>query len=151
MNAPTGIGTDSQGNIWVSSYYGVASKFTPTGSPVFASGITGNGLLSSSGLAIDSQNNVWIPNQDSKNVNNGFGSVTVLNSNGQSLSGASGYTAGGISSPIAVAIDPNGTVWVVNYRTPRVTILSSSGAPLSGANGYTAPSLAFGVSVVVDA
>src|SRR5882762_10466637 len=136
MNAPTGIGTDSQGNIWVSSYYGVASKFTPTGSPVFASGITGNGLLSSFGLAIDSQNNVWIPNMDSaKSVNGSLGSVTVLNSNGQPISGANGYIAGGLSYPIALAIDPNGTVWVLNYRNARVTLLSGSGVPLSGVTG----------------
>jgi streptogramin lyase len=153
MNQPTGIGVDSQGNVWVASYWSVASKFTPTGSPVFASGITGNGLKSSSGLAIDSQNNVWIPNQETPTGANTkvAGSVTVLNSSGQPLSGANGYIAGGIAAPIAVAIDPNGNVWVVNYTYPQVTLLSSSGAPLSGTNGYTAPSLAFAVSVVVDA
>jgi hypothetical protein len=151
MNAPTGIGVDGQGNIWVASYWSVASKFSPTGSPVFSSGITGGGLQSSFGLAIDGQNNVWIPNGDSaKGVNNGLGSVTVLNSSGQPVSGTNGYILGGLNSPVAVALDTNGTAWVLNFRNSRVTQLSNSGTPLSGSTGYAAQSLAFIVSVVVD-
>ena len=152
LNGPTGVGVDSQGNVWVASYYGVASEFTPTGSPVFASGITGNGLHSSYGLAIDPQNNVWIPNGDSpSSVNKGLGTVTVLNSSGQPVSGANGYSAGGLNSPIAIAIDTNGIAWVVDYGNARVTLLSSSGTPLSGTAGYTGSSLAFPNSVGIDA
>jgi sugar lactone lactonase YvrE len=152
MSAPTGIGVDSKGNIWVASYTGVASKFTPTGLPVFASGITGSGLQTSYGLAVDSSDNVWIPNEDSpRTVNTGFGSVTVLNSNGQPLSGSTGYTAGGLSYPISLAIDPNGAVWVVNYHNSSLTKLSNSGAVLSGSAGYGAPSLAFIVAIAIDA
>jgi sugar lactone lactonase YvrE len=152
MNAPTGIGVDSKGNVWVASYYGVASKFSPIGSPAFSSGITGSGLRSSFGLAIDSQDNVWIPNEDSpSSVNSGLGTVTVLNSSGQAVSGANGYTSGGLSYPLALAIDTNGTVWVVNYRNARITLLSSTGVPLSGTTGYGASSLAFTVAVAIDA
>ncbi|MBS1800675.1 MAG: NHL repeat-containing protein [Acidobacteria bacterium] len=151
MNAPTGIGVDSQGNIWVASYWGGASKFTPTGSPVFASGITGNGLQSSFGLAIDSQNNVWIPNGDSAaGINGKLGSVTVLNSNGQAISGPNGYISGGLNFPVAVALDTNGTASVLNFRNSRVTQLSSAGTPLSGATGYGAQSMAFIVSIAID-
>lgn len=152
MNTPTGIGVDGQGNVWVASYAGVVSQFTPTGSPVFSSGISGSGLRSSYGLAIDSQNNVWIANTESpSSVNKGLGTVTELNSSGQPLSGANGFSAGGMNAPIAVAIDTNGTAWVVDYGNARVTLLSSTGAPLSGTAGYTAPTLAFPVSVAVDA
>ncbi|MBS1820688.1 MAG: NHL repeat-containing protein [Acidobacteria bacterium] len=151
MNSPTGIGVDSQGNIWVASYWGVASKFTPTGSPIFAAGITGGGLQSSFGLAIDAQNNVWIPNGDSASgVNGKLGSVTVLNSSGQAISGTNGYISGGLNFPVAVAIDPNGTASVLNFRNSRVTQLSSAGAPLSGATGYGAQSMAFIVSIAID-
>ncbi|WP_035350077.1 NHL repeat-containing protein [Edaphobacter aggregans] len=153
MNGPTGVGVDGQGNIWVASYFGgVASQFTPTGSPVFAPGITGSGLYHSYGLAIDSQNNVWIPNEDSpSSVNKTLGSVTVLNSAGQAISGADGFTAGGIYNPVAIAIDTNGTAWVVDFGNAHVTLLSSTGAPLSGTSGYTAPTLAFSASVAIDA
>lgn len=152
MNSPAGVALDSQGNVWVASYYGVVSAFTPTGSPTFVSGITGSGLRSSYGLAIDNQNNVWIANGDSaSNVNKGLGTVTVLNSNGQSLSGANGFTGGGLNAPIAIALDTNGTAWVVDYGNARVTLLSSTGAPLSGTTGYGAPTLAFPSSIAIDA
>lgn len=52
---------------------------------------------------------------------------------------------------MALAIDTNGTVWIVNYRNGRITLLSSTGVPLSGSTGYGASSLAFTVSVVIDA
>lgn len=152
LNGPTGVGIDSQGNVWVASYYGVVSQFTPTGSPVFGSGITGYGLHSSYGLAIDPQNNVWVPNADSPStVNKGLGTVTVLNSSGQPVSGTNGFSAGGLNSPIAIAIDINGTAWVVDYGNARVTLLSGSGTPLSGTAGYTASSLGFPSSVAIDA
>jgi len=152
MNGPTGIGIDSKGYVWVASFNSVVSKFSPIGVPVFASGITGNGLLNSFGLAIDSSDNVWIPNRDSPDsVNKKLGSVTELNSNGQPLSGSSGFTAGGLAYPVALAVDPNGTIWVVNYNNARVTQLSANGAALSGATGYGAPSLAFIVSIAIDA
>jgi sugar lactone lactonase YvrE len=152
MNSPTGVGVDSTGNVWVASYFGVASEFSPTGAAVFPNGIAGGGLNQSYGLAVDGQNNVWIPNEATpSNVNNGLGSVTVLNSTGQVMSGADGYSAGGLGYPDAVAIDTNGTVWVADNYNATVTLLSSSGQPLSGAKGYTTPKLAFPVAVAIDA
>ncbi len=152
MNGPTGVGVDSTGNVWVASYFGVASEFTPTGAPVFPNGITAGGLSESYGLAIDAQNNVWIPNESSPgNVNGGLGSVTVLNSAGQVISGSTGYSAGGIAYPDAIAIDTNGTVWVADNHDASVTLLSNNGQPLSGATGYTTPNLAFPVAVAIDA
>jgi streptogramin lyase len=155
MNEPTGIGADSKGNIWVSNYFGVLSEFSPIGKPIFDSGITGYGLQSSYGLAIDAQDNIWVPNEDSpKAVNNKLGSVTVLNSSGQPVSGQTGFSQGGLNYPIAVAIDTNATAWVVDFGNSHVTLLSSSGNPLSGTSGYAGPlggdSLAFPVAVVVD-
>ena len=90
MNSPSGVGVDSTGNVWVASYFSAASEFSPTGNPIFPSGITSGGLYHSYGLAIDAQNNVWIPNEDStaSGVNGGLGSITVLNSSGQLISGA---------------------------------------------------------------
>src|SRR5258707_11158784 len=99
MNTPTAVGVDATGNVWVASYNSAASKFSPTGTPLFPSGITSGGLFHSYGLAIDAQNSVWIPNEDStaSGVNGGLGSVTVLTSSGQLTSGANGYFAGGIA------------------------------------------------------
>jgi sugar lactone lactonase YvrE len=153
MNTPTAISVDATGNVWVASYNSAASEFSPTGTPVFPNGITSGGLFHSYGLAIDAQNNVWIPNEDSTNtgVNGGYGSATVLTSSGQLLSGATGFTAGGIAYPIAIAIDTNATAWVIDYLNQHLTLLSSTGQPLSGATGYSSPELQFPVSIAIDA
>lgn len=151
MNAPSALGVDSTGSIWVANYFGVASKFSPIGLPVFASGISGYGLNDSYGLAIDAKDNVWIPNEESSgSVNNGFGSVTVLNAAGQPVSGTTGYSTGGFNYPIAIAIDTDAVSWVVDYGNSHLTTLSSTGQPLSGTTGYTPANLAFPVAVLVD-
>jgi sugar lactone lactonase YvrE len=152
MNSPTAVGIDSTGNVWVASYYGVASEFSPTGTSVFPNGITNGGLFHSYGLAVDAQNNVWIPDEDSPvGVNGGYGSVTVLSSTGQLISGATGFTAGGIAYPIAIAIDTNSTAWVTDSHNASITLLSSTGQPLSGPTGYTWPHLAYSFGIAIDA
>jgi MBG domain (YGX type) len=161
MSSPSGIGVDATGNIWVASYFSTTNsdpsaasvtEFSRIGTPLFANGISGNGLSNVYGLAIDAQNNVWIPNQKSPNtVNGGIGSVTVLNPAGQPISGSTGYSAGGLAYPTAIAIDTNGTAWIADNYDSRVTLLSSTGVPLSGASGYTSPSLDFPVAVAIDA
>jgi sugar lactone lactonase YvrE len=151
ISVPSGLGIDSTGNVWVADYAGAASKFSNTGSPVFADGISGSGLLNSYDLAVDAQDNVWIPNQKSASVNGNLGSVTVLNSGGQPISGATGYSSGGIYFPEALAIDTTGTVWIVNNGNSTLTLLSSTGQPLSGAKGYTSTQFGFPIAVAVDA
>jgi streptogramin lyase len=153
MNGPSGVGVDAMGNVWVADYYGGVSEFSVTGNPVIPGGVASGGLFHSYGLAVDGQNNVWVPNEDSTvtGVNNGLGSVTTLNSSGQVTSGAAGYIAGGIYYPIAVAIDPNATAWIVDYGNSSLTLLSSTGQSLSGATGYSSPQLAFPVAVAIDA
>ncbi len=153
LNGPSGVGVDSSGNVWVADYYGGASEFSPTGSPLFPTGITLGSLYHSYGLGVDAQNNVWIPAEDSTltGVNMKLGDITVLNPSGQALSGDSGYIAGGIYYPIAVAVDPNATTWVINYGNSSLTLLNSSGQPLSGSTGYTSPKLVFPVAIALDA
>ena len=149
MNYPTALGVDSTGSVWVASYFKAASKFSPIGKPVFPAGITGNNLSDSYGLAIDASDNVWITNEPEGSLPGN--SVTVLNSNGQSVAGTTGFTSGGLSYPVGIAIDTNATTWVVDYGDAHVTLLSTSGSPLSGSSGYTASSFAFPVAVAIDA
>ena len=160
MDLPSSLGVDSTGNIWVASYgsstnggapVGALSEFTPSGSPVFPKGITATALSESYGLAIDAQNNVWVTNEQSPSgVNGGLGSVSVFNSSGQAVSGTTGYTAGGLDYPAAIAIDTNADAWVVDFGNSHVTLLSNTGTPLSGAAGYTTDSFAFPLAVAVD-
>ncbi len=149
LSSPSGIAVDSGGNVWVGSYFQAASKFTPTGAPVFANGVTGYGLNNSYGAAVDLSDNAWFPNE-MPFTNQGIGGVTVLTPSGTSAAGPAGYEAGGLNYPISLAIDPNGTTWVVDYGNSHLTLLNSSGTPLSGANGYTTPLFAFPVVVALD-
>lgn len=149
MNSPSAVAVDSTGSVWVTSFFGVASKFSSDGTPTFPSGITGSGLGSSYGLAIDANDNTWIPNREGGAANNGIGTVTELSSSGQPRSGATGYAAGGLDYPIALAISPTGPTWVVDYGNSHLTVLSPSGQPLSGATGYSSDLFAFPVAIAI--
>lgn len=148
MNGPTAVSIDSQGNVWVANYFSVASLFTNLGAPLFASGVTGDDLLESYGGAVDVNDTMWIANEQSAStVNNALGSLTLLNSSGDS---SAQYTSGGLNFPIAVAFDTSGVAWVVNYGDSHITLLSSNGSALSGTDGYTAADLKFPSAVATD-
>jgi streptogramin lyase len=148
MNGPSGLGIDSAGDVWVASYFNVASVFSPLGKPLLPQGVTGFGLSASYGLAVDANGDAWIPNEPSVGARGN--SVSVLNANGQSVAGSGGFTAGGLDFPIAVAIDTDNSAWVVDYGNSHLTHLSGSGQALSGASGYTSASLIFPVAIAID-
>lgn len=149
MNAPGALGIDSKGNVWVASYFGVVSEFQSNGLPYSDTGITGGGLCNSYGLAIDGSDNVWVTNEFAASPPCAD-SVTEINPKGQFLSGTTGYTAGGLNYPIAIAIDTNSTSWVVDYGNSHLTLYNSSGQPTSGAKGYSTTNLVFPVAVAID-
>jgi streptogramin lyase len=99
--------------------------------------------LSTQSLAIDAAGDVWLPNSPS----GGPYGVVELSSLGAILSGASGYSGGGLTSPNGVAIDPVGNVWVSGASS--IVKLSPAGAVLSGASGYPVggANAPFGVAV----
>ena len=150
LSNPSGVAVDIEGNVWVASYFFAASKFSPIGTPLFPNGVTGNGLNNSYGIAVDLQDRAWVPNEQPYIGPGTIGSVTVLSSTGGTLNSGNVYTAGGLNYPISVAIDPNGTTWVVDYGNSHVTLLNSAGASISGPAGYTTPLFAFPVVVALD-
>jgi streptogramin lyase len=77
---------------------------------------------------------VWV-------TNSGNASVTQLNNTGTAVSGANGFTAGGFSSPSAIAIDSNGDAWVANAGNSTITELNSTGTTgtVFHGNGMSAP------------
>ncbi len=148
MNGPTAVAVDSAGDVWVASFFGVISKFSPAGEALTPDGIRGYGLNDSYGLAIDASDNVWVANRENSSAP--LGSITELDPGGQPLSGAAGYTAGGLDYPIAVATDTNGSTWVVEFGNSHLTVLSPAGQPLSGAAGYGSSAFSFPVAIAVD-
>ena len=144
MSDPSALSIDSTGKVWVANYFGIGSLFTNTGSPVFASGITGNNLGSSYGGAVDVNDVAWIANEEG---GGGIGSITLLNNAGAS---PAVYTSGGLDFPISIAFDTSGVAWVVDYGNSSLTLLSNAGTPLSGNSGYTAKNFVFPVAVAVN-
>jgi PKD domain len=110
---PSAIAIDGSGNAWAANLYSNSiTKLSNSGSILSgATGFTGGDLDSPVGIAIDGSGNAWIVNQFS-NVNSGFGSITELSSSGSILSGANGFTSGGLDFPLSIAIDGSGNVWV---------------------------------------
>lgn len=102
-----------------------------------------NGLQAGA-LAIDATGNVWFTNY----VYGTPASVTELSSNGTVLSGANGFSGGGLSKPVGIAIDPSGNAWVSSSN--NVVEFSSTGSVLSGANGYTGGGLTTPNAITVD-
>jgi hypothetical protein len=97
---------------------------------------SGGGLGSQSfaiGFAIDALGDIWT-------ANNGYNSVTELNSLGAALSPPGTATGGfqdpSLNTPDAIAIDPLGNAWIVN-DVGSLTELSPYGIGLSGSAGYT--------------
>lgn len=148
LSDPASVAVDGAGNVWVSNYDDSLSEFFPSGATAFSSGLRGYGINQSYGMALDAQDNVWIANEQTS-MNAGNGDVTKLNSSGASLSGATGFTAGGISFPKAIAADTTGNIWVANYGNSSVTLLNSSGIPLSG-GGFGDGFVEFPLSIAVD-
>jgi sugar lactone lactonase YvrE len=148
MNGPTSLSIDSQGNVWVTNYFSVASLFSNAGTPEIPSGVTGNGLLNSYGGAVDVNDTMWVTNEQSaSSVNSGLGSITLLNSGGSS---PAQYTAGGLNFPIAVAFDSSGVAWIIDYGNSHITLLNADGTALSGTAGYTNADLQFPSAVATD-
>jgi len=148
MNDPSALSVDSTGRVWVANYFSVASLFSNTGNPIFASGITGNNLENSYGGAVDVNDVMWITNEQSTgSLNQGLGTVTLLNSSGAS---PATYSTGGLDFPIAVAFDSSALSWVVDYGNSHVTVLNNAGTAQSGSPGYTSQQYIFPVAVAVD-
>jgi len=62
------------------------------------------------------------------------------------------YTGAGLNSPVPVAIDASGNVWIGNTATGAnsVSKLSPLGAPISGASGYTGGGIVDPYSIAID-
>lgn len=147
MDSPASLGVAASGNVWVSSYFEAVSEFSPAGATEFPSGITGDGIVQSYGMALDAAGNVWIANEQT-NPNSGSGDVAELSPSGSALE--TNLTAGGINFPIAAAADSNGNMWFADYGDSKVTLLNSSGSAVSVSPGWGGSSLAFPVALAVD-
>ncbi len=153
LHGPSALAIDQSGNVWVADYYAAVSELSSQGQPLSpSSGFTGGGMNECYGLTIDNSGNIWVTNeQSSGSVNHGLGSVTELNASGQILSGANGFSGGGINFPVAVASDSAGNIWTSNYGASTASLLSNNGNAISGSSGFGSGDLNFPVAIAADA
>jgi hypothetical protein len=154
MNVPTAMALDSSGNAWVASYFSALTELPPLGTTGSAQQMASasNGLMNSYGLTVDGSNNIWVANEQTvSSINGGNGNVVKFSNGGQVLSGAGGYSAGGIFYPQGLAADTTGNVWVVDYGNSMVSLLSPSGSAVNGSTAWGSGQLALPVAVAVDA
>jgi hypothetical protein len=124
--APTAIGVDPDGYVWVVNGNGTLSKLDFTGTADSNSPFSGGGLSTGSGMAIDGSGNVWVTSSGAP------GSVAEFNNRGIPLSPTAGFTAG-IDDPGTIAIDGSGNVWVaVSGTSPFVKLDGGNGTLMLG-------------------
>lgn len=84
--------------------------------------------------AFDAAGNLWVPGY----ANN---TLTEFDPFGNILSGANGFTGGGLAQPFSVAVDASGNAWVSSYGaiSPGAPVLSEfapNGTPITS-NGFS--------------
>ncbi len=126
FSAPSGITTDSVGNVYVSDSTHRVQKFDSSGTYLaqWGTGGSGDGQLSGAyfGLETDTNDNVYIADQGNHRVQKFDDTGTYL-----SQFGVYGYEADNLQSPKDVAIDSSGAVYVADQYANAVKKFSSSG------------------------
>jgi hypothetical protein len=115
---PVAVAVDGNRTGFVANQSSNTITKVPASGSSFTSYVVGDGP---SGIAVDSANNVWSANY--------YGdSVGLLSAAGTVVSGANGYTGGGVVHPQGIAVDGAGTVWVANYRGPSISEIAGVGS-----------------------
>jgi DNA-binding beta-propeller fold protein YncE len=118
FNLIAGIGTPFQPS------YSSATSVPDWTMPIVYTGGGLNTAQNSSSIALDSLGNVWIADFATS-------ALTKFSPLGAPLSGSSGFTGGGLSSPNSLAIDASDNVLAANYQGSNVSKLTNAGAPAS--------------------
>ncbi len=113
-----------------------ASLITPTFAPTLAAApndwtlaltFHADNMVAPYFPAIDSIGNLWVPGYIGNNL-------TEFDPTGKILSGANGFTGGGLNLPYSIAIDSSDNPWVVNFgpiNASTVSKFSTTGASLT--------------------
>jgi len=142
LNQSYGMALDAAGNVWIANEQtspnagsGDVAELSPSGSPL-KTALTAGGIDFPIAAAADPNGNIWFANYgDSK--------VTVLNSSGSSVSGATGWGGASLAFPVALAIDSNHNAWVANQGgmlpvtkiSPDGVTVTNYGCDCNGASG----------------
>jgi hypothetical protein len=147
----SGLGIDSQGNVWVTNRLG--------------SDLVGMAHLIDMGVRLKTRGVASASDYLTKTMSQqkgGSGSVTVLRPDGTKYPG-SPFTGGGLPGPWAVAVDGNDNIWISNFNRPSSPIVELCGArtehcppgvhtggQISPPGGYVGGGLQMLVDIAVD-
>jgi hypothetical protein len=98
-------------------------------------------------VALDSSGNVWVANDTASALTD---ALFEFASDGTPLSGADGFTGGGVNEAGGLAIDGNGNVWVVNGQGNSISEFDSTGTAKSGSTGYTGAGMDIPWEIAID-
>jgi streptogramin lyase len=147
----SGLGIDSQGNVWVTNRLG--------------SDLVGMAHLIDMGVRLKTRGVASASDYLTKTMSQqkgGSGSVTVLRPDGTKYPG-SPFTGGGLPGPWAVAVDGNDNIWISNFNRPSSPIVElcgvrtehcppgvHTGGEISPPGGYVGGGLQMLVDIAVD-
>ncbi|MGP8217270.1 MAG: T9SS type A sorting domain-containing protein [Bacteroidia bacterium] len=144
LYGPTGVAIDASGNIYIADYEndrirkvntsGIISTFAGTGT-AGSSGDGGNAtaaeLYEPMEVAIDIAGNVYIADYGNNRIRkvNTSGIISTIAGNGTAGSTGNGgnATAAELNSPMGVAVDVYGNIYIADYNNNIIRIVNSSG------------------------
>lgn len=126
FDGPSGITTDSDGNVYVSDTAYRVQKFDSNGTYLaqWGSSGSGDGQFSGSyfGIEVDSNDTIYVADEQNARIQKFSNAGTYL-----SQFGVYGYEEDNLQSPRDVAIDSNGNAYVADQYTNAVKKFNSSG------------------------
>jgi sugar lactone lactonase YvrE len=144
-----GIAIDPSGNVWLSDNINNSLVELNSGGSLISppTDFKGGGIHNPARLAVDRSGRVWVANNfvGISGTHVKPGSVSAFDSAGRPLSPKkTGYTRGGLGSPVSIAIDGAENVWIADLGyeihgkldNGGATKLNSKGAPLSPKKGF---------------
>ncbi len=140
-----GIAIDSAGNAWIATGFVVESgatthaltEISPAG--IYLSGASGYGstnLQFPEGVAIDASNNVYVTDIYANKVLKFAANGSLLNS----------FSPASLNAPSGIAVDTDGSLWIVNLRT--ISHVTAGGVDAAGSPYATQPG---GTDIVLNA
>ncbi len=140
LSGPLGLAFDASGNLWVANYTGntvvafAANQLAANGSPTptVTVSATGGSLNAPVGLAFDASGNLWVTNSGANTVVE-FAPSQLGTSGSPTPAVTLSSTVGSLSSPLGLAFDASGNLWVVNGGNTVLQFaasqLTASGSP----------------------
>jgi len=131
LDSPDAIAVDPSGNLWVENSNGSLSEFNSAGAANPYSPFSNGGADAPSAIAIDGAGNIWV--EDSSNAYSApsaIGSLSEFSSSGAAISGQYGYISSGTDSPLGLAIDGSGNIWVASSANNTLTEFVGVAAPV---------------------